>query len=114
MSLHNGKSDSEEEDDDEEESAVAGPAGPASGVWGASRPSSPAMAQAGGAPVSAPLPLPAPTAGGVVVPGAVGGGGDNGSEASSSVPPPPPRPKSRSEPAAAAKYNNLSYWRARR
>ena len=37
---------------------------------------------------------------------------DNASDASSMVP--PPRPKSRAEFAAASRYGNLSYWRARR
>lgn len=38
---------------------------------------------------------------------------DNASDVSSMIPPPAPRPKSRAE-ATASKYNNLSYWKARR
>ncbi|XP_026681571.1 echinoderm microtubule-associated protein-like CG42247, partial [Diaphorina citri] len=41
-------------------------------------------------------------------------GGDNASETSSVMPPPPPQQTQRPKSRAESKYDNLSYWRARK
>ncbi|XP_069683822.1 echinoderm microtubule-associated protein-like CG42247 isoform X1 [Periplaneta americana] len=87
VSVHRKSLEDDDEDDANLRPAETGGGGGGGGYWGAaSRPSSPG-----------------------VIMGDTGGGSEV-----SSIMPPPSRPKSRMDQGATSKYNNLSYWRARK